>query len=114
MYTEELPDHDPTAEHEKLLEALRAVRELRATKRLSHTEGAAAVTIDGNGRIRALTIARGATRSVRAATLGDDIRDAINGARSEAARRSRRLVLIAANEGPAAVRAAFADPAAGR
>jgi DNA-binding protein YbaB len=93
--TEPMTTDESDAQLAAVRAALREVQEVLATKRVTCTSSTGAVTAsaDGNGKILALSL----TPRVRADVLGPEIRDAINGARSEAARRGRRLVVTAAD-----------------
>ncbi len=63
-------------------------------------DGSVTVTVNGNGDISNLELARGVVRRVGAGELGETIRDTVNAARAEAGRRGRRLVYRAIDADP--------------
>ena len=81
---------------------MRNVQEILAEKYVSASspDGSVTVTVNGNRDIVNLALARGAVRRLPAAELGDTIRKVVNEARSEAARRGRRLVYRAIDADP--------------
>lgn len=78
------------------------VRARLAEKYVSTTspDGSVTVTVNGNGDVTGLELARGVVRRVPAGELGETVRDTVNAARAEAGRRSRRLVYRAIDADP--------------
>jgi len=81
---------------------MRDVRETLAEKRVTAVspDGSVNVVADGNGDVVNIELARGVVRRMPPGELGEAIRDTVNSARSEAGRRSRRLVYRAIDADP--------------
>ncbi len=86
--------YDPEAQRAALARVMDRIHVQRAEKRASATspDESVSVTVDGNGEVVSIDLVRGAVRQLPTTALGAAIRDTVNAARAEAARRSRRLV----------------------
>lgn len=78
------------------------VRRTLSGKRVTQTtdDGAVTVTVDGNGDIVRLELARGVVRRLPDTELGTAVRDTVNAARAEAGRRGSRLISRALDADP--------------
>lgn len=95
----DLEDFDGAAQQAAFDRIMADVRLTLSQKRVTQDDGEVAVTVDGNGGIVRLELARGVARRMPV-ELGAAIRDAVNAARAEAGRRSRRLVNRALDADP--------------
>ncbi len=99
---DEMPVLDTGQQQAVFDRIMRDVRARLAEKRVTHAnaDGSVSVTVDGNGTVLVLDLIRGLVRTRSAGAAGLAIQDAVNAARSEAGRRSRRLVYRALAEDP--------------
>lgn len=99
---DEMPVVDTGAQQAVFDRIMADARAQLAEKRVKHVseDGAVTVTVDGNGAVLSLDLARGLVRTTSPEAAGLAIQDAVNVARGEAGRRGRRLVYRAFAEDP--------------
>ena len=93
----EVFDESHLREEETRKRVIREVQELLATKVLTHRSpnGTVEVDVDGNGKVKRLTIAPGAIRSCQPAELAGLVMSTINMGRAIAGQRGGKILVTA-------------------